>query len=277
MLLNPTKNLSVNFSLNDVKMAVLKLPKVNNKYDLTTRNDVMNVFRFSGFEFLSLGVWIDVSLTKVNENTTNINIEVVRKFGAFEQALEIQKANEHIAIMVTTISNTLPKIVSEQELSDTIIIEDAISFTYKSEIVILGVNSMLTKFSSSYKIMSKTENEIVVNRLANSKDDYIFPIDTIITISFDTSNITSLKFTLTNPTKTFQTIGECNRNKLVLTITKKLITDAINSLPQLIELAGEYSKLDKAKEYKLFRSKAKKEQEIKSIEDSIKVLRSKVY
>jgi hypothetical protein len=54
-----------------------------------------------------MGVFIDINLNDVGGGKTQINIEVRRKMGAFDQSYEIQQANQHIQEMFNGISNIL--------------------------------------------------------------------------------------------------------------------------------------------------------------------------
>jgi hypothetical protein len=68
---------------------------------------MFNQYTFEASEFLSLGVFIDINLTEVGPNKTEISIEVRRKLGAFDNWVEVQNANEHIQNIITAISKAL--------------------------------------------------------------------------------------------------------------------------------------------------------------------------
>jgi len=93
---NPTKKVTMELSLSQVQNLVMNLPKVHKKYKLSNQNPMFNQYTFDASEFLSLGVYIDVNLNPVTETRTEINIEVRRKMGAFDNWVEVQNANEHI-------------------------------------------------------------------------------------------------------------------------------------------------------------------------------------
>ena len=112
---NPTKKVTVNFPIDVVKKAVKNFPLCNSKYNFFEEHEVMNTYIFEALEFLSLGVYIDVCLNEISETKTEINIEVRRKLGAFDEWYEVSKAGRHINSLLTNISNLLehPELVTE--------------------------------------------------------------------------------------------------------------------------------------------------------------------
>ena len=56
---------------------------------------------------MSLGVYIDINLSSVNENKTEITIEIRRKIGSFDQSHEVTNANKHIDTMFEIIAKGL--------------------------------------------------------------------------------------------------------------------------------------------------------------------------
>ena len=110
MIPNPKKTVVIDFSIAEIKQAIVKIPSQFDKnYTLDKQNDLLNQFTFSATEFLSLGVYVDINLNYVTETKTSIEIEVRRKIGAFDQTFEVQKANQHIQKLFTGISTLLTK------------------------------------------------------------------------------------------------------------------------------------------------------------------------
>jgi hypothetical protein len=101
---NPKKSLVIDFSIDKLKSTVEFIPLLNNKYKLTSKNEVLNTFTFEALEFLSLGVYADISFSRQDESRTELTIEIRRKVGAFDQAHEVSKANDHIAALFELIS-----------------------------------------------------------------------------------------------------------------------------------------------------------------------------
>jgi hypothetical protein len=102
---NPKKNITIDFPIRKLKDTILFIPLTKDKkYKFTSKNDVLNLYTFEATEFLSLGVYIDISLSEVSEKKTSIEIEVRRKVGAFDQAHEVSNANQHITKILELIS-----------------------------------------------------------------------------------------------------------------------------------------------------------------------------
>ncbi|WDT68315.1 hypothetical protein [Cloacibacterium sp. TD35] len=106
---NPKKSIQIDFPIEKVKQSVKNISLINKKYKEYNFNEVINQYSFESYEFLSFGVYIDIHLNTINENKTEINIEIRRKIGSFDKSHEITNANEHIAKTLNAISVLLTK------------------------------------------------------------------------------------------------------------------------------------------------------------------------
>ncbi len=113
---NPKKTLEIDFSVEQLSNAIILIPLKDSKYKFTSKNEVLRTFRFEALEFLSLGVYIDISVSSVTDTKSKIEIEVSRKIGAFDQAVEVSKANDHIANISTLMSECL--VLKPEEIRD---------------------------------------------------------------------------------------------------------------------------------------------------------------
>jgi hypothetical protein len=104
---NPKKSIEVDFSIDKIINTIEFIPLKNNKYKLTSKNEVLKTYRFEALEFLSLGVYIDISLSSMSDTKSKIEIEVLRKVGAFDKTYEVTKANEHITAIANLISECI--------------------------------------------------------------------------------------------------------------------------------------------------------------------------
>lgn len=111
---NPKKTIEIDFSIEQIKGSIEYIPYKNNKYKFYQKNEVINLYSFHGMEFLSLGVYIDIHLSSINESRTKIDIEVRRTMGAFDKPSEINKANDHIQNITKYISECV--VLSNEEL-----------------------------------------------------------------------------------------------------------------------------------------------------------------
>lgn len=104
---NPVKKLNLDFSILETKKAITNVQLLKKEYVLKDVNDVFNQFTFEAFEFLSLGVYIDVSLNSITDSKTEVTIEIRRKLGSFNQSHEITLANKHIETITNLISKSI--------------------------------------------------------------------------------------------------------------------------------------------------------------------------
>ncbi|WP_241485965.1 TM2 domain-containing protein [Chryseobacterium angstadtii] len=77
---------------------------MNSKYRLHSSNEIFNQYTYESYEFLSLGVYIDINLNSTSENKTEITIEIRRKMGTFNEPHEVTHANDHIVNIVNYIA-----------------------------------------------------------------------------------------------------------------------------------------------------------------------------
>ncbi len=102
---NPKKTITIDFPIKKLKETIVFIPLTKEKtFKFTSKNEVFNLYTFETTELLSLGVYIDISLSEVSENKTTIEIEVRRKIGAFDKSFEITNANSHISKIIELIS-----------------------------------------------------------------------------------------------------------------------------------------------------------------------------
>lgn len=106
---NPKKSIQIDFPIEKVKQSVKNISLINKKYKVFNFNEVINQYSYESYEFLSFGVYLDIHLNSINENKTEINIEIRRKIGSFDKSHEITNANEHIAKTLNAISVLLTK------------------------------------------------------------------------------------------------------------------------------------------------------------------------
>jgi hypothetical protein len=129
---NPKKSLTIDFPIEQVKKGVNNLYLIDNEYKLFNSNEIFNQYTFESLEFLSLGVYIDINLSNINENKTEITIEVRRKIGTFNQSHEVTNANNHIQLIIENLSKSI--------ILDDVQIEQLIEIETKEEDVIVTQN-----------------------------------------------------------------------------------------------------------------------------------------
>lgn len=115
---NPKKTIAVDYSLEKVKIGIERITKQAKKYEFEKSNPVFNQYTFKATETLSLGVFIDINLSSISNDKTEITIEIRRKIGSFDQAHEVQKANEHISKLFDVIAKGIN--LNESEFAEMI-------------------------------------------------------------------------------------------------------------------------------------------------------------
>lgn len=104
---NPKKTITIDFPIAKVKVAARNIDKVMQFCHFREENQLFNSFKFSRSEFLSMGAFININLTSINENRTQIDVEISRQLGAFDEWVEVQKANKHIEEAINSIAYVL--------------------------------------------------------------------------------------------------------------------------------------------------------------------------
>lgn len=112
---NPKKIIVIDFSLDKVKIGVDRIAKLSNKYKFTKSNPIFNQTTYEATEFASLGVYIDINLSSLADNKTEITIEIRRKIGSFDKSYEVTEANQHISNLIDIISLAIGK--TDEELN----------------------------------------------------------------------------------------------------------------------------------------------------------------
>ncbi len=268
MIPNPKKNVTIDFTMNEIKSALAKIPQYfGNKYTLEKKNDLLNQFTFGALEFLSMGVFIDINLNYVTESKTDIIVEIRRKIGAFDQWVEVQKANQHIDTLFTGLSVLLAKVrQTNAENSLSVNVEnpsEVIKFDLTWQAIKKHINTFSNLYPNAYSLISTDdESEIFLRRKSQSGDEHYLDIDAIlkITIGLVESSSVEIKFLITNENNKIETQGELNRNNQILKITINLINKVINDLKNKITQAEK--EVVNVSKWKLGRSKETKQMQI---------------
>jgi hypothetical protein len=101
---NPKKTITIDFPIEQVKVAARNIDKVMKFCHFREENDMFNSYKFSRSEFLSMGALIDINLNSISETKTQVDVEISRQLGAFDEWVEIQKANKHVEETINSIA-----------------------------------------------------------------------------------------------------------------------------------------------------------------------------
>ena len=112
---NPKKTITIDFPIEQVKVAARNIDKVMKFCHFREENDMFNSYKFSRSEFLSLGAFININLNSISETKTQVDVEISRQLGAFDQWVEVQKANEHVQETINSIAYIIKNGVPESK------------------------------------------------------------------------------------------------------------------------------------------------------------------
>jgi hypothetical protein len=104
---NPKKTITIDFPIEKVKVAAKNINRVMKFCHLREENDMFNSYKFSRTEFLSMGAFININLLSVSQTRTQIDIEISRQMGAFDEWVEVQKAGKHLEDTINAIAYIL--------------------------------------------------------------------------------------------------------------------------------------------------------------------------
>jgi len=114
---NPRKTITIDFPIEQVKVAARNIDKVMKFCHFREENDMFNSYKFSRSEFLSLGAFININLSSVSNTKTQVDVEISRQLGAFDEWVEVQKANKHVEETINSIAyiirNGIPVVTSQ--------------------------------------------------------------------------------------------------------------------------------------------------------------------
>ena len=117
---NPTRSITLNYPVNEVADVLNDLALIHSHmnisgYEIKEKDSILNQWKISKGEFLSLGAIILVQLEELGEKT-KVNIEVTRALGAYDNWVEVNNANKHLDVILKSISFGLNP-PSQEEIS----------------------------------------------------------------------------------------------------------------------------------------------------------------
>jgi hypothetical protein len=109
MFANPKKEFVVNFDMDSVKQAVLKLNTAEPNYYVLVKDDkILNQIRFhQKGVLLDPGYHVDFDLTKVSETETKVVVEISRNLGTINSSTEVSISNNSLKSVTNKFSSFL--------------------------------------------------------------------------------------------------------------------------------------------------------------------------
>lgn len=126
MISNPKRNVSVDMNINRIRKIVKKLYKVYTSIDYAwsenKEDDFTNTYSYKVKEGgLSFGARAVITLKKVDENTTNVEVEMQRQVGSYDTDHEVSEANNQINAIFSAMSVLAAK--TDEELNNLVVSE----------------------------------------------------------------------------------------------------------------------------------------------------------
>ena len=104
---NPKKTFQIEKNIEDIRSGAEDIYLFTKKYSFIKSDTILNSCTYSTTELLSLGVWIHLSYSIINEKRTEVTIEIERKIGSFDRSHEVTMANTHLANISDLLSKSL--------------------------------------------------------------------------------------------------------------------------------------------------------------------------
>ena len=111
---NPTKEVTVKFPIEKVKVSIKEVITAFKDYKLLEEDNITNRFRIlvmqtDGLSMITLdmGQHLDITLNEISETTTKINFEVSRVIGVIDKQFEASRATKSINTFITLFSKSL--------------------------------------------------------------------------------------------------------------------------------------------------------------------------
>ena len=127
MINNQNRNVSVDMNINRIRKIVKNLHKVYTSIDHTwsenKEDDFTNTYSYKVKEGgLSFGARAVITLKKVDENTTNVEVEMQRQVGSYDTDYEVSQSNKQLEAIFSALSFLSTK--SDEELDTLVVNED---------------------------------------------------------------------------------------------------------------------------------------------------------
>lgn len=109
MFTNPKNQFVVDFNIEEVRTAVLRLDKLIDNCPVINNDQVLNTVRLHRKGTLDLGYHVDFRFEEVSDKKTKVEIEVSRNLGTINTAVEVSISNNILKMVVEKFSIAVSK------------------------------------------------------------------------------------------------------------------------------------------------------------------------
>ena len=116
---NLNESFSMEYSIPQIKDGIALIPLLDNKYRIALPNESPDRITLESKEFLNSAVFVDFNLDTIQENKTDVTLEIRRKKRSFDQYYEVTNAFIHIDNLIEQLSKAVAlKEIEIQELKE---------------------------------------------------------------------------------------------------------------------------------------------------------------
>ena len=116
---NLNESFSIAYSIPEIKEGIALIPLLDNKYKVALTDQRQDCITLESKEFLNSAVFVDFNLATIQENKTDVTLEIRRKKRSFDQYYEVTNAFIHIDNLIEQLSKAVAlKEIEIQELKE---------------------------------------------------------------------------------------------------------------------------------------------------------------
>ena len=104
---NLNESFSMEYSIPKIKDSIALIPLLDKKYRIALQDESPDRVTLESKEFLNSGVFVDFNLATIQENKTDVTIEIRRKKRSFDQHYEVTNAFIHIGNLIEQLSKAI--------------------------------------------------------------------------------------------------------------------------------------------------------------------------
>ena len=116
---NLNESFSMEYSIPKIKDSIVLIPLLDKKYKIALQDESPYRVTLESKEFLNSAVFVDFNLDTIQENKTDVTLEIRRKKRSFDQYYEVTNAFIHIDNLIEQLSKAVAlKEIEIQELKE---------------------------------------------------------------------------------------------------------------------------------------------------------------
>jgi hypothetical protein len=140
------ESFSMEYSIPQIKESIALIPLLDKKYRIALQDESPDRVTLESKEFLNSAVFVDFNLTTIQENITDVTLEIRRKKRSFDQHYEVTNAFIHIENLIEQLSKAIALKATEiQELKEN-------QFVFENQTILEPKNQVLKSIKRLWSI-----------------------------------------------------------------------------------------------------------------------------